>query len=116
MKKIFTLLICVVAMSFAAHANDNNMDLVYRCIDVLMGKSQPTAIMTTNLDANHDGVIDIADVTTLIDMALLAGKPAAKAPALETSVEDMIDNMLDGVEPTPTIGDVTDAIDKKLEK
>ena len=113
MKKIFTLLFCIVAMGFAANASD--LPLVDKCINVLLGYEQPTAIMAANLDANGDGVINIADVTTLIDMALQANQQ--KAPARndsEIDVQAIIDDILDGEPPTPTISDVTDGVDHNL--
>ena len=113
MKNIFTLLFCVVAMGFAANASD--LPLVDKCINVLLGYEQPTAIMAANLDANGDGVINIADVTTLIDMALQANQQ--KAPARndsEIDVQAIIDDILDGEPPTPTISDVTDGVDHNL--
>ena len=68
MKKIFTLLFCVVALGFAANANEtSNVDKI---INVLLGNGQTTAIMGTNLDVNHDGAITIADVTAQIDFEL----------------------------------------------
>lgn len=111
MKKIFTLLFCVVAMGFAANASE--LPLVDKCINVLLGNEQPTAIMAANLDANGDGVINIADVTTLIDMALQAQqqKAPAQQQAGEVDVQAIINDMLDGEPPTPTINDVTDGID-----
>ena len=114
MKKFFTLLFCVTAMSFAANAADN-MTLVDQCIDVLMSHEQPTATMMATLDANQDGVINIADVTTLIDMSLQA-KLSMKAPAKKSEVQTMIDDMLDNEPPRPTIHEVTEAIDKSIEK
>ena len=113
MKKIFTLLFCVVAMGFAANASE--LPLVDKCINVLLGVEQPTAIMATNLDANGDGVINIADVTTLIDMALLGQQQApAQQQAGEIDVPAMINDMLDGEPPMPTINDVTDGIDHNI--
>ena len=114
MKKIFTLLFCVVAMGFAANASE--LPLVDKCINVLLGNEQPTAIMAANLDANGDGVINIADVTTLIDMALQAQQqqaPAQQQPG-EVDVQAIINDMLDGEPPTPTINDVTDGIDHNI--
>ena len=112
MKKIFTLLFCV-AMGVAANASE--LPLVDQCINVLLGVEQPTALMAANLDANHDGVINIADVTTLIDMALQAKQQ--KAPARtegEIDVQAIINDILDGEPPTPTISDVTDGIDHNI--
>lgn len=113
MKKIFTLLFCVVAMGFAANASE--LPLVDKCINVLLGNEQPTAIMATNLDANGDGVINIADVTTLIDMALLSQQQApAQQQAGEIDVQAIINDMLDDEPPTPVITDVTDGIDHNI--
>lgn len=115
MKKIFTLLFCVVAMGFAANASD--LPLVDKCINVLLGNEQPTALMAANLDANGDGVINIADVTTLIDMALQSQQQApaqSQQQAGEIDVKAIINDMLDGEPPTPVITDVTDGIDHNM--
>lgn len=114
MKKFFTLLFCVTAISIAANAADD-MTLVNKCIDVLMSQEQPTVAMMAELDANYDGEINIADVTTLIDKALIA-KQVIKAPAKKSEVQAIIDDMLDNEPPTPTIHDVTDAIDKSIKQ
>jgi len=111
MKKIFTLLFCVTAMSLAANAS--NLDMVHRCINVLLGNEQQTTITAPNLDANHDGVINIADVTTLIDMSLMNEGPAM-APAQSGDVNSLINDILDNEPPKPEIKDVTNAIDKKI--
>jgi hypothetical protein len=88
MKRFLMLLPCVAAMCVAANANEST--LVDQCINVLLGNEQPTTLMATNLDANHDGAITIDDVTTLIDMAL-AERNVNRAPAqlkkVSTSVE-----------------------------
>ena len=113
MKKIFTLLFCVVAMCFAA--NSSELPMVDKCINVLLGNEQPTALMAVNLDANGDGVINIADVTTLIDMALQAQQQApAPQQSSEIDVQAIINDMLDGEPPTPVITDVTDGIDHNI--
>lgn len=113
MKKIFTLLFCVVAMGFAANASE--LPMVDKCINVLLGVEQPTAIMAANLDANGDGVINIADVTTLIDMALLGQQQApAQQQAGEIDVQAIINDMLDDEPSTPVITDVTDGIDHNI--
>ena len=111
MKKIFTLLFCVAAMTSAANATDTSM--VERCINVLLGNETPTTIMATNLDANHDGVLSIADVTTLIDQAL-AAQQVNRAPARNIDVEGMINEMLENNNEEPTISDVSKAIDRNL--
>lgn len=114
MKKIFTLLFCMVAFSFAASAN-NYAERVEQCIHALLNRTATTTLMTTNLDANHDGILNINDVTAIIDEGLQE-QQINRAPAKENEVEGMLNNMLDGVPPTPTINEVTDAIDKKLKQ
>lgn len=111
MKKIFTLLFCVVAMGLAANANETS--LVDHCINVLLGTEQPTALMAANLDANHDGVINIDDVTTLIDMAL-AEKQVNRAPAQDIDVDALIDEALKSETGEPNIHDINQAIDHNL--
>ena len=116
MKKIFTLLFCVTVMSLAANATDYEV-MVQQCINKLLSNNQPTAIMASNIDANldvnHDGVINIADVTTLIDMSLIE-KQQQLAPAQQISIETIINDMLDNEPPTPTIDDVTNAVDHNI--
>ena len=69
MKKVFTLLFCVAATAFVASAN--NDALIDRCINYVLGnETNVTMIQAQNLDANHDGEINITDVTTLINMKL----------------------------------------------
>ena len=112
MKKIFTLLFCVVALALSASANDR----VDQCIDVLLGKVAPTKAMATDLDANHDGVITIQDVSVIIDEALeemRINKVPAQKPA---SVDAIINDILDNEPPTPNISEVSEAIDRSLEK
>jgi len=113
MKKIFTLLFCVAAMSLTASATDTT--LIDRCINVLLGNESPTMIMATNLDANHDGVITIADVSTLVDQALEAQR-ANLAPAQyqDAEVEAIINELLVTDKDDPTINDVSKAIDCKI--
>ena len=112
MKKIFTLLFCMVAISFAASAN-NYVDRVDQCINVLLGKTTPTTLMTSNLDANHDGMLSIDDVTAIIDEGLQE-QQINRAPAKENEISAIVNDMLDGVPPTPTIDELTDTVDKKL--
>lgn len=114
MKRIFTLLFCVVAVSFAASA-DSYADRVEQCINALLGKITPTTLMINNLDANHDGALNIDDVTTIIDEGLQE-QQTRRAPAKDNEIKEMINNMLNNEPPTPTIDDVTDAVDKKLKK
>ena len=110
MKKIFTLLFCVVAMGLAAHADDNN--LVDQCINVLLGGEQPTRSMIANLDVNHDGIISIGDLTRIIDMQLEA--QGNRAPAREIDVDALIDEVLKTQTGEPNIHDVNEAIEHNL--
>ena len=86
-----------------------------QCINALLSKTAPTAIMMTNLDANHDGVLNIHDVTTIIDEGLQE-QQLNRAPAKDNEVESIINDILDGVPPTPSIDKVTEAVDKKLKQ
>lgn len=113
MKKIFTLLFCVVAMGFAANASD--FPLVDRCINALLGIEQPTTVMATNLDANNDGTLSIADVTTLIDQALEA-KAINRAPAQNIDINALVKDALETQTGEPDIDDVQQAIDHNLKK
>lgn len=114
MKKIFTLLFCVAAMSLTASATDNG--LVDRCLKMLLNEDANTAmLMSPNMDINHDGVFNIADLTALIDK-MIAERETNMAPEntpTEADINGMIRDAIGGVPPTPTIQDVTNAIDKK---
>ena len=114
MKKIFTLLFCVAAMAFAAQADDNLLD---QCINYLVNNgSTQTTIKLSELDANHDGVINISDVTFLINKKLNEGQ-VNNAPAVEQNDANVIiDNLLNDNDGTVTINDATEAINKELKK
>lgn len=112
MKKIFTLLICVAALAFAANAENSRAQ---QCIDYLLnGSNAPKAVMVANFDVNNDGIVDISDATMLINMELEA---KANAPAKKkVDVDAIINDILDGEPPTPNLGDVNEAINKNLEE
>ena len=111
MKKIFTLLFCVIALGFTVNADE--MPMVDKCIDVLLGAEQPTQLMAVNLDANHDGVISIADLTTLIDQAMVGRQTNhANAPKQAVDVEALIDEVLTTQTGEPSIKEVTNAIEQ----
>ena len=111
MKKIFTLLYCVVAMAMTASANN----LIDQCINVLLGNEIPTKSVATELDANHDGVITIQDVSALIDLALEEQMQFKKAQSQKPiDVDALINDMLDNEPPTPKISEVSEAIDHNL--
>jgi hypothetical protein len=111
MKKIFTLLFCVASVAFAASAEGGK---VQQCIDVILGKTTPTKLMATNLDANNDGVIDVGDVTMLIKQDLEKKAVKVKAPAQRIDVERLIKESLESPNHEPNISDVNQAIDHNL--
>ena len=69
--------------------------------------------MASSLDANHDGVLNIADVTTLIDIVLQANQQNL-APEQQAEVNTLIDKIVKNEPPVPTIEDVTRAIDQAI--
>jgi len=111
MKKIFTLLFCVVAMGFAANASV--FPMVDRCINALLGIDQPMTLMATNIDANNDGVVTIADATDLIDQALLANT-VNRAPAQSIDIDGLVKQTLETKTGDPNIKDVEQAVDVNI--
>ena len=112
MKKFFTLLFCVTVMGIGANATETS-DIVYRCINQLLGGQQSTTIMATNLDANNDGVLNIEDVTTLVDIVLQVNQPNF-TPEQRMEVNSLLDKIVNNQPPVPTIEDVTRAIDQAI--
>ena len=120
MKKIFTLLFCITAMSFACNAQD--LTPVQDCIQYLLAHNSSNQVLiasnaNANMDANHDGVINIHDVTFMINENLKAAqvKQEGRAPARNDSdVKKLIHEVLESETDTPNINDVTDAINEKL--
>lgn len=114
MKKIFTLIICVVALCPMAKA-DNNA-LIDRCINFILNAGAPsTTIMATNLDANHDGAVNITDVTTLVNNEQ-NGNQARPMRGKKSSVNELIQTTLKTKESSPSIKDVTKAINEEKNK
>ena len=117
MKKIFTLLFCVAAMTFAANANTN----YERCIEFLLQQDTPARFTAANLvefDVNLDGVINIDDVTAMIAQ-MLDEKEAARANAPRNNspkVQEVINDMLNDTPPVPTMKDLTDTINEQIKK
>jgi len=113
MKKIFTLLFLVTAMALTASAQGDG--LVEKCVNVVLGKTQPTTmIMATNLDVNQDGAIDIEDVTLLIQAQI---EEAKKAPQQELiDVDDLIEKALNTNTGEPNVDDVSKAIDHNMKR
>jgi len=95
MKKIFTLLLCMVALSAAAS------DItVQQCIDIVLGvnNSQLNAVRV-DADRNNDGVVDITDVTVLIDEQLQLSGMRNNAPARQDgdeTLQQVVNGVLDG--------------------
>lgn len=114
MKKIFTLLFCVAAMAFAASAQGD--EVVDKCINIVLGNEQPTTtIKAVNYDVNQDGVIDIEDVTLLIQANVEAS--AQKAPAQgEIDIDRLVKEVLESETGEPNISDVNRAIDQNLKR
>ena len=114
MNKIFTLLFCVAAMALAASAQGD--DAVQNCINIVLGNAQPTTtIKAANYDVNHDGVIDIEDVTLLIQANNEA--KVQKAPAQEEiDIDSLVKEVLQSETGEPNISDVNRAIDQNLKR
>lgn len=112
MKKIFTLLLCLVALSAAA----DNDDQIQQCINALLQKPNTAKLLMANpdLDANHDGVLTIADVTTLIDLKLQAQAEANRAPAKQIDIDELAGKVIRSTTGEPNITDLNDAIDSNL--
>lgn len=116
MKKIFTLLVCLAGMAISANAAD--LTTVYQCIHAVLSHNGNTMMKANpDLDANHDGVLNIADVTRLISQALQAelAEQANRAPARDEDIEELIHQVLVTKDAPPTIHDVTNAINQKLQ-
>ena len=114
MKKLFTLLFCVVAMGLAAHAAEDT--LVDQCINALLSQDQISTVRAAELDANHDGVLSIADVTTLIDLQLEAQLQIERAPARMIDVNALIKDVLESTTGEPNINDVRNAVDHNIKQ
>lgn len=111
MKKFFSLLLCVTAISFASNASEYPM--IDQCINMLLGNVQTTQLMTTQLDANHDGVLTIADVSALIDQELQA-QQVNRAQAMDIDVDAIAKEVIATESGEPTINDVNRAIHQNL--
>jgi len=113
MKKIFTLLFCITAMALAANANSR----AEMCINALLGNHASASLNAIDLDANHDGVINITDVTAFIDMDLQTAQAEAnRAPEQEIDVDAIARKVVEAEVAEPTITDVNEAIHKNLKK
>ena len=81
MKKIFTLLFCIGAIALASHANTPIE--IERCVEYLVHHNlqyQPSPEQLAELDADHNGIINLDDLTTLINIEV-AKRQTARAAA-----------------------------------
>lgn len=111
MKKFFTLLLCVAGMTFVANAEETPE--IRACIDALLAQDPNTKmLMPPVMDPNQDGVLNIHDLTFLIDQTLRE-QAKQKTQAKDIDIKGLIHEVLvnDG---DPNIHDVTDAINRKL--
>jgi hypothetical protein len=113
MKKVFTLLFCIVALSATASTNE----LIDQCVNALLNAQSPARIMAANpsLDANSDGLISIADVTTLIDLSLEESQ-VNRAPAQKTDIDALARKITMSPTHEPNISDLNDAIESNLKE
>lgn len=112
MKKIFTLLLCVVALSAAANTDEQ----IEQCINALLNKNASPALMASaaNLDADGDGILTIGDVTALIDLKLQAQNQASLAPAKQIDIDALAGEVVRSTTGEPNITDLNEAIDQNL--
>lgn len=110
MKKIFTLLFCVVALSAAA----NTEAQIQQCINALLNNTATPQLMApnANLDADGDGMLSISDVTTLIDQMLQGD--VNRAPAKQIDIDALADEIVRSTTRDPNINDLNEAIDENL--
>ena len=110
MKKIFTLLLCVVALTAAAEIDQRTE----QCINALLGNTAPTKVVLADLDADQDGVLTIADVTTLIDLSL--EQQVNRAPSQEIDINGLAKEILESPNHDPDITDMSKAVDENLKR
>ena len=103
MKKIFTLLFCVAALSASAA---NPID---ECVTLLLGHTAPTTLMAANLDANDDGTVTVEDIATIIEQQL-------QTPALAPNVNVMVQDAINGNPPKHNVEDVNSAVEQNLQE
>lgn len=110
MKKIFTLLFCLVALTAAANTDEQ----IDQCINALLnGNTNPTLMApAANLDADGDGLLSIGDVTKLIDMKLEVG--VNRAPAKKIDIDALADEIVRTTTGEPNVNDLNEAIDENL--
>ncbi len=78
MKKIFTFLFCLMALGLTAQADEA---LVNQCIDAALNNANDQVTLASpSIDVNHDGVINITDVTLLINQDLAEKQAVKRAP------------------------------------
>ena len=115
MKKIFTLLFCALALGFAANAD--NSALIDQCINAAVNNTGAELLMMSpDLDVNHDGVINITDVTLLINQNLQGAPQVNRSPRRHSTVDQLIENAMESNTSDPNISDVTRQINEDQNK
>ena len=79
MKRIFTLLFCIGAIALASHADTPIK--IERCVEYLVYHNlqyQPSPAQLADLDSDHNGIINMDDLTTLIDEEVAKRRMAMK--------------------------------------
>ena len=110
MKKIFTLLFCVVALTAAADTNSR----IEQCVNALLHRQAPNMMMAANLDADGDGLLTIADVTTLIDQML--AEQVNRAPSQKVDIDALAKEITLTPNREPNINDLNEAIEQNLKE
>lgn len=80
MKRIFTLLFCIGAIALASHADTPIK--IERCVEYLVYHNlqyQPSPAQLADLDADHNGIINMDDLTTLINIEVAKRNMAMRA-------------------------------------
>ena len=100
-------------MGLTVQAEEN---LVQECINAALNSNNPAKITqaTERFDLNHDGIVDVSDVTMIIKMTLEEQNVQAAAPAQKIDVDSLIREALQSTTGEPNISDVNRAIDHNL--
>ena len=99
----------MVALSAAADTDAQ----IQQCINALLDNSASTTkLMAANLDADGDGVLSIADVTTLIDQKVMGD--VNRAPAKKIDIDALADEIVRTNSSEPNVKDLNEAIDQNL--
>jgi len=114
MKQIFTLILCLAGLSAAA------ADItVEQCIGIALGNNTATlnASALQQADINCDGIVDINDVTLLIDQRLGVATNGSADRIQQTASGDDLDGIvnevLDGQQQLPAVNQCINDQDNK---